>query len=74
MSANPYIRIVRAAGRGVGVHLTADECHYLAQDSSIATVAAITDEGGESNGGGFIVTKSGFIDTPSPSTKMRGSK
>jgi hypothetical protein len=63
MSENPYIRIMKAAKRGVGVRLTAEECHFLSYDSSIATVAALTEDGGESDGGGFVVTKRGFLAT-----------
>ena len=63
---NPYIRIFEAAGRGVGVRLTVDECHYLAQDSSIVAVAERTKAGDESDGGGFIVTKRGFVEKPLP--------
>ncbi len=69
MAENPYIRIIKAAKRGVGVRLTAEECYYLAQDDSIVQVAARTAEGEESDGGGFVVTKAGFIDTPSPLEK-----
>ena len=59
---NPYIRIRDAAQKGVGVHLTADEAWYLSQDSCIATVAQITDDGETSDSGSYFVTKSGFVD------------
>ena len=72
MSENPYIRIINAAKRGVGVRLTAEECYYLAQDDSIVQVATRTADGEESDGGGFVVTKSGFVDTPAPSKNVRG--
>lgn len=72
MAENPYIRIIKAAKEGVGVRLTAEECYYLAQDDSIVQVAARTAVGEESNGGGFVVTKAGFVDTPSPQQNLEG--
>lgn len=73
MGDNPYIRIMKAAERGVGVRITAEECRYLAQDDSIVQVAAQTIVGEQCDGGGFVVTKSGFVDTPSPQQREVGS-
>ncbi|MEZ2132738.1 MULTISPECIES: hypothetical protein [unclassified Sinorhizobium] len=57
---NPYIRIMLAADKGVGVRLSAQEVAYLAQDSAIAKVSDNTMIGLDVDGGGFFVTKSGF--------------
>jgi hypothetical protein len=37
---NVYIAIMKAAKRGAGLRLTADECHALSLDDAIATAAS----------------------------------
>lgn len=59
---NPYIRIVRAAKKGVGVRLTPEEVGYMAFDDAIVTVAENTLEGVSVDGGAFHVYKTGFHD------------
>lgn len=58
---NPYIRIIEAAKRGVGVKLTADEVYWMACDDAISQVAAQTAEGEECEGGAHKVTREGFV-------------
>lgn len=43
MARNVYAAIMSAAKRGVGVRLTADECHALSLDDAISTAAANVD-------------------------------
>jgi hypothetical protein len=59
---NPYIRIIRAAEKKVGVRLSPEEVQYLAFDDAIASVAANTLEGVAVDGGAFHVYKHGFKD------------
>lgn len=44
MKRTPYQRIVRAAERGTGCRLTAEEVAALAADDAIATSASLDDE------------------------------
>lgn len=60
MKLNPYVRIMQAAERGVGVRLTAEDVYYLAQDDAIVSVATNTLDGTAVDGGGYNVTKRGF--------------
>jgi hypothetical protein len=57
---NPYVRIIEAAKRGVGVKLSAEEVHYLAQDSAIETAAFNSSQGMECGGADYRVTLAGF--------------
>jgi hypothetical protein len=61
MKRNPYIRIIEAAKRGVGVKLTADEVYWMACDDAIVQVATQTDEGDECISGAYKVAREGFV-------------
>jgi hypothetical protein len=57
---NPYIRIVEAAKRGIGVRLSADEVYYLAQDGAIETAASNIAAGDFVGAGHYRATFTGF--------------
>ena len=48
-----YIAILRAADRGEGLHLSADEAHALAQDDAVRMAAMNGLEDGEELGGSW---------------------
>lgn len=60
---NPYLRIMRAAAKGKGVKLSAEEVWHLSHDSAIATVATNLETGEEMEAGGYRLTPEGFENT-----------
>lgn len=59
---NPYIRIIEAAKRGVGVRLTAEEVFYLSQDEAIQTAASNILVGDFVGAAHYRATLTGFED------------
>ena len=52
MKLTVYQRIVRAAERGTGLRLSADDCWALSRDDAITTVASDDDEAQAPGGDG----------------------
>ena len=64
MALNPYIRILKAYEKGVGVRLSPTEVRFMRFDTSIETLAANTSAGDTVSLIGFVIDKHGIREEP----------